>query len=197
MTGAFCARTLFAGTLVAAVALPLTLPGQTPASPQTPAPVHEAPGAIYQDALHPLEVVRASTDNWSEPEFAALVASMERAREACNAAQPEDYQGEDLYDLAHLCAFGQDWSPANEAAQKYMASKVQAHETQAMAISVTALAHIDATDLALNTTYGLVHFPYDADVAFRVRDPLQSPSYFETASAALSITSATCLGCDT
>jgi len=78
-----------------------------------------------------------------------------------------------------------------------MASKVQAHETQAMAISVTALAHIDATDLARNTTYALVHFPYEVDVAFRVRDPLRSPSYFETATAALSITSATCLGCDT
>src|ERR1700685_2675272 len=158
MTGAFCARILFAGTLVAAVAMPLTLPGQTPplptqptnqtpASPQSPAPAHEAPGAIYQDALHPLEVVRASTDNWSEPELAALAAGMQKAREACDAAKPDGYQGEDLYDLAHLCAFGQDWSPANEAAQKYMASKVQVHETQAMAISVSALAHIGATDL--------------------------------------------------
>jgi hypothetical protein len=168
MTGAFRARILFAGTLVAAVVLPLTLPGQMPASPQTPAPAREAPGAIYQDALHPLEVVRASTDNWSEPELAALAAGMQKAREACDAAKPDDYQGEDLYDLAHLCAFGQDWSPANEAAQKYMAGKVQSHETQAMAISVTALAHIGAIDLALNTTYGLVHFPYDADVAYTV-----------------------------
>src|ERR1700733_14256075 len=71
MTGALCARMLFATSLVAAVVMPLTAPGQmlpvpappppaptdqTPASPQTPAPAREAPGAIYQDAMHPLAV---------------------------------------------------------------------------------------------------------------------------------------------
>jgi thiol-disulfide isomerase/thioredoxin len=94
---------------------------------------------------------------------------MQKAREACDAAKPDEYQGEDLYDLAHLCAFGQDWSPANDAAQKYMASRTQAHETQAMAISVRALAHIGAIDLARATTFGLLQFPYDADVAYTVR----------------------------
>ena len=38
-----------------------------------------------------------------------------------------------------------------------------------MAISVRALAHIGAFDLAVITTYGLLHFPYDADVAYTVR----------------------------
>ena len=94
---------------------------------------------------------------------------MQKAREACDAAKPDDYQGEDLYDLAHLCAFGQDWSPANDAAQKYMASRAQVHETRAMAISVSALAHIGAIDLALTTTRGLLYIPYDADVAYTVR----------------------------
>ncbi len=161
----------FAGALAVA-ALGQTPPPPTDqmlASPQTPAPAREAPGAIYKDAMQPLEVVRASLDNWSDAELAALAAGMQKAREACDAAKPDDYQGEDLYDLAHLCAFGQDWSPANEAAQKYMASRVQAHETQAMAISVSALTHIGAIDLALNTTFGLLHFPYDADVAYTVR----------------------------
>lgn len=183
MTDALCARIIFAGAFVAAVVMPLAALCQTPpasapspppptdrspAFPQTPTPARQAPGAIYEDALHPLEVVRASTDNWSAPELAALAAGMQKAREACDAAKPDDYRGEDLYDLAQLCAFGQDWSPANEAAQRYMAGKAQAHETQAMAISVRALAHIGATDLALNTTYGLLHFPYDADVAYTV-----------------------------
>ena len=161
----------FAGALV--VAAPGQTPppptDQTPASPQTPVPAREAPGAIYQDAMHPLAVVRASLDNWSEVELAALTAGMQKAREACDAAKPDEYQGEDLYDLAHLCAFGQDWSPANDAAQKYMASRAQAHETQAMAISVRALAHIGAIDLALATTFGLLQFPYDADVAYTLR----------------------------
>ncbi|HEY3706362.1 MAG TPA: hypothetical protein VGL22_14970 [Terracidiphilus sp.] len=119
--------------------------------------------------MHPLAVVRASIDNWSEAERAALAVGMQRAREACDAVKPDDYRGEDLYDLARLCAFGQDWSPANEAAQKYMASKTQAHETQAMAISVRALAQLGAMDIALNTTRGLLYFTYDADVAYTVR----------------------------
>src|SRR3984957_20594153 len=97
---------------------------------------------------------------------------MQRAREACNAAKPEDYQGDDLYDLAHLCAFGQDWSPANEAALKYvaMAGWEDPHLTQAYAISVSALVHINALDLALATTRGLLrHPPYDAEVSYTVR----------------------------
>ncbi len=119
--------------------------------------------------MHPLEVVRASLDNWSQAELAALAVGMQRAREACDAARPDDYQGEDLYDLAHLCAFGQDWSPANEAALKYVASRQVLHQTQALAISVSALVHINALDLALATTRGLLRFPYDAEVAYTVR----------------------------
>ncbi len=184
MTGALRARILFAGALVAAVVMPLALPSQAPpvpapppppptdqapASPQTPVPAREPPGAIYKDAMHPLEVVRASLDNWSEAELAALAVGMQRAREACDAARPDDYQGEDLYDLAHLCAFGQDWSPANDAALKYVASREVLHRTQALAISVSALVHINALDLALATTRGLLRFPYDAEVAYTVR----------------------------
>jgi len=184
MTGALRARILFAGALVAAVVMPLALPGQAPpvpapppppptdqapASPQTPVPAREPPGAIYKDAMHPLEVVRASLDNWSEAELAALAVGMQRAREACDEARPDDYQGEDLYDLAHLCAFGQDWSPANDAALKYVASREVLHRTQALAISVSALVHINALDLALATTRGLLRFPYDAEVAYTVR----------------------------
>jgi thiol-disulfide isomerase/thioredoxin len=43
------------------------------------------------------------------------------------------------------------------------------HRTQALAISVSALAHINALDLALATTRGLLGFPYDAEVAYTVR----------------------------
>lgn len=137
MTGALCTRILFVGTLVAAVVMPLALPGetpplpapplrppkdQTPASPQTPVPAREAPGAIYKDAMQSLEQVRASLSNWSDPELAALSVGVERARKACDVATPEDYHGDDLYDLAHLCAFAQDWNPANDVALQYLAS---------------------------------------------------------------------------
>jgi hypothetical protein len=186
MRDALCARILFAGALVAVVVLPLAAPGQTTplpppptdqtsASPQSPGHSREAPGAIYKDAMHPLEAVRASLDNWSEAELAALAVGVQRAREACDAANPDDYQGEDLYDLAHICAFGQDWSPANDAAQRYMASGAEPHRIQAFAISISALAHINALDLALATTRILMkgqlrgHPAYDADVAYTVR----------------------------
>jgi hypothetical protein len=119
--------------------------------------------------MQPLEVVRASLDNWSEAELAALSVGMQRARKACDAAKPDDYQGEDLYDLAHLCAFGHDWSPANDAALQYLARREKLHQIQAMAISVGALAHMNALDLALATTRGLLRFPFDAEVAYTVR----------------------------
>jgi hypothetical protein len=124
----------------------------------------------YKEAIRPLDVVRASLGNWSEAELGALAVGMHRAREACEAVKPDDYQGEDLYDLAHLCAFGQDWSPANNAALKYLASREEPHRTQAYAISVGALAHINALDLALATTRELMQSqPYDAEVAYTVR----------------------------
>jgi len=199
MTAAFCARILFAGTLVAAVVMPLALPGQTlppqplPPTVQTAAspdnPAREAPGAIYKDAMQPLEHVRASLGNWSDAELAALSVGIERAREACDSAKPEDYKGDDLYDLAHLCAFAQDWTPANDAALKYLDSREMPHRAQAYAISVSALVHINALDLALATLRGelkMVYLrddkipaalrdvvmplrqPYDADVAYTV-----------------------------
>jgi len=187
VTEALFARILFVGVVAVAVVLPLM--GQTPASsvagdlppaqmeptvqttsPQNPASGREAPGAIYKDAMRPLEVVRASLGNWSDAELGALAVGMHRAHEACDTIRLEDYQGEDLYDLAHLCAFGQDWSPANDAALKYLASREEPHRTQAYAISVSALAHINALDLALATTRELLwRQPYDAEVAYTVR----------------------------
>jgi hypothetical protein len=120
--------------------------------------------------MRPLEVVRASLANWSDAELGALAVGMHKAHEACDAARIEDYQGEDLYDLAHLCAFGQDWSPANDAALKYLASREEPHRTQVYAISVSALTHINAIDLALATTRELMwRQPYDAEVAYTVR----------------------------
>lgn len=185
MGDALSARILFIGALFTAVVNPLALPGQTlpiptpaqtqptaetAATPQTPVLPREAPGAIYKDAMRPLELVRASLGNWSEAELGALAVGMHRAREACDAVKPDDYQGEDLYDLAHLCAFGQDWSPANDAALKYVARREEPHRTQAYAISVSALAHINALDLALATTRELLLLqPYDAEVAYTIR----------------------------
>lgn len=142
-----------------------------PASPAAVTPsAPESPGSIYNDAMHPLDVVRQSMDNWSSSEMAALGIGMHMAREACERMKPEDYNSDDLYELAHLCAFGQDWSPANEAAQRYLVSKAPEHRAQAFAVSVGAFVHLNAPDLALATTREMLRSePYDAEVAYTVR----------------------------
>lgn len=144
---------------------------------QSPAPLAgrttadaELPGAIYKDAMHPLDVVRQSIDNWSDSELAALDIGMHMAREACDSMKAENYSNDDLYDLAHLCAFGQDWNLANAAAQRYLASKAPEHRAQSFAISVGAYVHTNAPDLALATTREMLRSePYDAEVAYTVR----------------------------
>lgn len=143
-------------------------PAVSPTS--TPATDAELPGAIYRDAMHPLDVVRQSIDNWSESELAALSIGIHVAHEACDKLNPEDYSGDNLYDLARLCALGQDWNPANTAAQLYIRSRAPEHQAQAFAISVGAFVHIGASDLALATTRGMMRgMPYDAEVAYTVR----------------------------
>ncbi len=144
----------------------------------------QTPGEIYKDAMHPLDVVRRSLDNWSDAELGALSAGMHKAKEACDAAKPEDFSGDDLYDLARLCALGQDWSGANAAALGYIASHQEAHRAQAYALSVSALVHIDAIDLAVQTTREMLLLPYDAEVAYAVR---YMKDYLEQASNPLAL----------
>jgi len=158
-----------------------TIPPATPTAGPPPAtgaqaatgpsgPPAESPGDIYKDAMHPLDVVRRSLDNWSDAELGALTVGIHKAKEACDAARPEEYSGDDLYDLARLCALGQDWNSANTAAQGYIASHLDAHRAQAYALSVNAMAHINAIDLAVQTTREMLgRLPYDAEVAYAMR----------------------------
>ncbi len=139
----------------------------------------ELPGAIYKEAMHPLEVVRQSLDNWSDSELSALNIGMRMAREACDKMNPEDYSKDDLYDLAHLCAFGQDWNPATAAALRYLAGRTPEHRAQAFAICVGAYVHLGAIDLAVTTTRQMLRGePYDAEVAYTLR---YMKDYLETA----------------
>ncbi len=132
-------------------------------------PPGESPADIYKEAMHPLDVVRGSFDNWSDAELGALSVGMRKAKEACGAARPDEYSGDDLYDLARLCALGQDWNGANTAAQGYIASRMETHRAQAYALSVNAMVHINAIDLAVQTTHEMLRLPYDAEVAYAMR----------------------------
>ena len=130
----------------------------------------QTPGEAYKAAMHPLEVVRSSLDNWSDAELGALTTGIRKARDACEADRPEQYTGDDLFDLARLCALGQDWSGDNAAALAYVASRLEKHRAQAYALSVNALVHMDALYLALETTREMLRvLPYDAEVAYAVR----------------------------
>jgi hypothetical protein len=145
-------------------------PAPPAALPEQNAPAVETPGAIYKDAMRPLEVVRMSLDNWSDAELGALGVGMHKAKEACDQAKPESYSGDDLYDLARLCSFGQDWNAANTAALDYVAGGLDAHRAQAYALSMNALVHINAVDLAVGTAHEMLRkLPYDAEVAYAVR----------------------------
>ena len=146
---------------------PVQTPG-TPATASSPLPV-ETPGEIYKAAMHPLDVVRSSLDNWSEAELGALTVGIHKAHDACEAREPREFAGDDLYDLIRLCALGQDWEKANAAAQAYIASKLEPHRAQAYALAVNAMVHMNAMDLAVKTTREMLRvLPYDAEVAYAV-----------------------------
>lgn len=182
MTGSFGSRLLGVYAILAGGAVcmagqqasPPQLPGQNstvqPAAAQ-PAPTPaQTPGEIYKAAMHPLDVVRSSLDNWSDAELGALSVGIHMAHDACGAANPENYTGDDLYDLARLCALGQDWNGTNVAAQAYLTRKFEGHEAQVYALIISALVHMSATDLALGTTREMLRrLPYDAEVAYAVR----------------------------
>jgi hypothetical protein len=126
----------------------------------------QKPGELYRLAMQPLDVVRSSLDNWSDAELAALAEGMRQARLECDAAKPEEYAGDDLYDLARLCALGQDWNATLTVAQQYIASGETAHRARAYAMAVNAL--IQTRDLAQAveiTKEMLGRLPFDAVVA--------------------------------
>jgi thiol-disulfide isomerase/thioredoxin len=150
------------------LALPAPAPAPAPADSQTPV---KSPVDLYKEAMHPLDVVRGSLDNWSDAELGALAVGIHMAAQDCAQTKPEFYQRDDLYALARLCAFGQDWEDADAAALAYVASREDEHRAQAYAISVSALVHMRATDLAVQTARGMLGaLPYDAEVAYAMRD---------------------------
>jgi thiol-disulfide isomerase/thioredoxin len=149
-------------------AVPIVQSSQPQAPPQ-PAPVALTPGEIYKQAMHPLDVVRSEIGNWSDPELQALGVGVKMARGACDQAKPEDLRGDDLYDLARLCAFGQDWNQAYAVAQDYIAALDNTHRAQAYVISVSALVHIHDIDAAVATARTMLRsLPYDAEVAYSI-----------------------------
>ncbi|MGB6829876.1 MAG: hypothetical protein WBE41_17645 [Terracidiphilus sp.] len=150
-------------------AVPITQPSQ-PSAPTQSAPATLTPGEIYKQAMHPLDVVRSEIGNWSDSEQQALGVGVKMARETCDNDKPESYRDDDLYDLARLCALGQDWIQAYVVAQDYIAALYHTHRAQAFAISVSALIHVNDIDTAVATARTMLRsLPYDAEVAYSIR----------------------------
>jgi hypothetical protein len=154
-----------------AVPIVQTPQSQSPqATAPQPAPVALTPGETYKQAMQPLDVVRSEIGNWSDSELQALAVGVKMAREACDKAKPQDLKGDDLYDLARLCALGQDWNQANTVAQDYIAALDNTHRAQAFAISVSAMVHIHDIDTAVATARTMLRsLTYDAEVAYSIR----------------------------
>lgn len=142
--------------------------GQTLPSSQPPDQKQEnaTPHDLYKQAMRPLDIVRQSIDNWSEPELAAFDVVKQKAKESCSKSDPEEYSRDDLYDLVSLCALGQDWHTTNVAALRYLASGEQKYRTHAYAMSMEAQVRLQDATGAIQTAEKMLHEqPYDAVVA--------------------------------
>ena len=162
-----CLVTVAATSLFGQSPQSLTAPAQStppaPAATDTPKP---HPGDLYKQAMQPLDVVRSSLDNWSDVELGALAEGIRQARQECGQSKPEDYAGDDLYDLARLCALGQDWNTTLTIAQKYLASGEQGHRARAYAMTVNALIQTRDLAQAVDVTKEMLQkLPFDAVVA--------------------------------
>jgi tetratricopeptide (TPR) repeat protein len=161
--------------------LPAPIPSATAPSPAPPAAL--SPAEVYKQSMRPLDQVRASLDNWSDPELGALSIGIGKAREACTQMDSQAYTGDDLYDYAHLCAFGQVWGSANTAAAHYIASNAQPHRAQAYALNANALLQMGQFDQTAQTAQEMLNaLPYDAEAAFTLRymkDSLEQRGAFQ------------------
>ena len=133
--------------------------------PQSGAESQLSPQAAYDQAVQPLEITRRSPKNWSEVELNALKIARENAKAACSARQPEQFSGEDLLALAHLCAFAQDWQAVLNAAANYVAAALDPVEHKGEDTTALATAFDYQIQASLNLDHGEDAAGYRADHA--------------------------------
>lgn len=118
--------------------------GQAPAAT---APVQLSPGAAYDQALRPLEIVRRSMANWSDSEVGAFAVAIKNAQAACVARKPDEFAGDDLIAYAKLCSLGQQWGPMGAAAARYIDSNDEKKPQLNMAYGYKVESELHAKDL--------------------------------------------------
>jgi hypothetical protein len=156
--------------LLALCAIPLQAQSAPSATQASAAPSVERPGDVYKELTRPLDAVRSSLDNWSPAELAALAAGIKRAQQYCGQVAPASIAGDDLYQLARICTFGQQWNAGDAAASAYIGSAneksaAQPYQALAYAIRVNALLNLKDTTMAIEVARSMLHsIPYDATV---------------------------------
>ena len=161
-------RLVFAVLLVSCA---VTLQSRSvPSTAQVPPAAMESPANVYKELMQPLDQVRSSLDNWSPAELAALAAGIKSAQQYCEQVAPGSVAGDDLYQLARICTFGQQWNAADAAASAYIGSAneksaAQPYQALAYAIRVNALLNLKDTTMAIEVARSMLHsVPYDATV---------------------------------
>ena len=150
-------------TFISLLVSTLTAVGQS-----TPdATLQLSPQAAYEQALHPLDVVRRSMENWSDSELAAFGVAMKRAAAECVARKPEQFAGDDLISYARLCSLGQKWEVMGAAAALYIDSNDVKKPQLATAYGFKLESELHAQDLIgiVGIHQAMVmSLPYDAVV---------------------------------
>jgi hypothetical protein len=85
--------------------------------------VQLSPQAAYDEAVHPLDIVRSNAQNWSDSELAALAVAQGLAKTSCLARMPDQFAGEDLLAYARLCALAQQWQQVKRAGTNYLIAR--------------------------------------------------------------------------
>jgi hypothetical protein len=165
----FALYLLLSATTLACAQTPSPTPAPSPVASDASTETLRAAGA-YKAAMRPLDVVRSSMDNWSDAEREALAAGRHMAQQACAQIRPEEMSGDDLYDLARLCSFGQSWTATDNAARRYIASNAEPHRAPAFALSMNAQMQMGKKQLAIETARDMLRMlNYDAEVAYALR----------------------------
>ncbi len=135
--------------------------------------------------MHPLAVTRHSIANWSEIETGALAVTMGKAKDGCAARDAKGYSGSDLIDLARLCALGQSFPEAVDAAWKYIAADGPKPElAAAYSIQTDALLRMkDERDALASAERMLDAVPYDTLVAETVGEAIDFMQFVYTPDA--------------
>jgi len=155
-------------------------------APPPASPPLISPNAAYNEAMHPLSITRNFIGNWSDTEIAALKVAMARAATECAARDPKTFSGEDLVDLARLCALGQSWPAVVAAAGRYVAatSSPKPRLNEAYAALIDAQLHIKDEASAFTASKAMLSaVPYDALTAAVLNEAIAYMQFNHTADA--------------